>query len=366
MQPKVSVIIPVYNVERYIRRCLDSVVSQTLPDVQIILVNDGSRDSSGDICQEYARKYPNITYFSQENAGSAAARNAGLEYAAGEYVGFVDSDDWIEPTMYQRLYDTAKANRDADIVFCRVFEDECPGSREYIFPREGYFTRQQIREEIIPYMLPAVTPKGNFRNIRWSNVIRLYKRSLIEQHHIRSCEGVSNCEDLGFLAECTLHASSYFYLPEQLYHNVVNVSSQSRNYVVNMWPRTRKLIDDMHRYIDPQNDAQLSRAFDMCIFYFCTMILRNESRSKDRDQQYRMVDMMLQDPECCRALSAVSPEGMNREYSSLYSAMRSGSAEKALRCVKYIAWRKRVLYPVVGKLLKSKVIGGIYRKLRNG
>lgn len=365
MPPKVSVIIPVYNVENYIERCLDSVVCQTLSDIEIILVNDGSKDASGKICQTYAHKFPFIKYYSQDNAGSAAARNTGLAYATGEYVGFIDSDDWIEPDMYERLYNTAKANHDADIVYCRVFEDECPGSREYIFPREGYYSRQEIQQEIIPYMFPTMMPAGNFRNIRWSNVIRLFKRSMIEENHIRSCEGVSNCEDLGFLAECTLHASSYYYLPEQLYHNVVNPGSQSRNYVRNMWPRTKKLIADMHRYIDPRHDAALSAAFDVCIFYFCTMILRNESRSKDKKQQYYMIDMMLRDPECVRALAKVSPDKMNKEYAAMYRAMISGSAKRAILCINAIVFRKQVVFPFVEKLLKNNTINKLYKLVRH-
>ena len=364
MQPKVSVIVPVYNVENYLERCLDSIICQTLSDIEIILVNDGSLDNSGEICKAYASKYPSIKYYAQENAGSAAARNVGLSHATGEYIGFVDSDDWIESNMYERLYTAAKENHDADIVFCRVFENECPGSGEYIFPREGYYSREQLHQEIIPYMFPTVMPKGNFRSIRWSNVIRLFKRCLIEEHHIRACEGVSNCEDLGFLAECTLHASGYYYLPECLYHNVVNPGSQSRNYVSNMWPRTKKLIADMHRYIDPRNDAVLSAAFDVCIFYFCTMILRNEFRVKDKKQQYTMIDMMLRDPECIRALSNVSPHRMNREYSCMYQAMISGSAKKAIRYTKIILFRKQVVFPFVEKLLQNTTVKKLYRFIR--
>ena len=365
MQPKVSVIVPVYNVEKYIRKCLDSIVGQTLADIQIILVNDGSKDASGDICREYAAKYANISYYAQENAGSAAARNKGLAHADGEYVGFVDSDDWIEPQMYQRLYETAKENHDVDMVFCRVFEDECHGSREYVFPRPGYYSRKQIEEELVPYLFPTVMPAGNFRSIRWSNVIRLYKRSLIDQHHIRSCEGVSNCEDLGFNTEFMLHASSFYYLDSCLYHNRPNPASQSRNYVVNMWPRTKKLITDMHRFIDPREDAALSAAFDVCIFYFCTMILRNEIRAKDQKTRHGMISMMLADPECRRCLENVSPDGMNGEYTKIYRAMASGSAHRAIRCMNRIAFRKQVVVPMIEKLLKNKTVNQLYRKLRH-
>lgn len=365
MQPKVSIIIPVYNVEKYIRKCLDSVVNQTLRETEIILVNDGSKDASGVICQEYADRYPNISYFYQENAGSAAARNCGLDHAQGEYVGFVDSDDWIEPDMYEKLYETAKANQDTDIVMCRVFEEECPGSREYIFPREGFYNKEQIKKEIIPYMFPAVTSKGNFRNIRWSNVIRLFKRKLIAENLIRSCEGVSNGEDLGFLAECTLHASTYYYLPEALYHNVVNLGSQSRNYVSNMWQRTKKLIVDIHRYIDGYNDAELSRSLDFCIFYYCTMVLRNECKAKAKKHQLEMVQAMLDDPECKRALCEISPEGMNSEYSSIYYAMKTGIAKRAVRCMNRISFKKNTVFPIVERILSNRYFNKAYSLLRH-
>lgn len=364
MQPKVSVIIPVYNVERYIQRCLDSVVNQTLDNIQIILVNDGSKDSSGKICLEYAEKYDNISYYFQENAGSAAARNAGLDHAEGEYIGFVDADDWIEPDMYRELYDAAKGNSDADIVMCRVFEDECPGSKDYIFLREGYFSRDQIKEEIIPYMLPSVMPAGNFRSIRWSNVIRLYRRSLIENNHIRSCEGVSNCEDLGFLAECTLKASGYYYLPKSLYHNVVNVASQSRNYVANMWPRTRKLIADMYRYIGPCRNVALEKAFDVCIFYFCTMNLRNEMRLNARSARIEKIREVVMDPLCIEAVGRISHDGMNAEYTAIYGYVKNQDPEGLERYLTRLAWKKKHVTPVLDKLFRNRTLKTLYLKLR--
>lgn len=188
MQPKVSVIIPVYNNEKYLRECLNSVAGQTLQEIQIILIDDGSSDKSGEICQEYISKYTNFEYYSQENSGSAAARNHGIDHAIGEYVGFIDSDDWVEPCMFERLYKAAKRNNDSDIVFCRAFEDETPGSYEYVMPRAGYYSYEDMKKEIFPYMLPHVTAKGNFRSIRWCNWLRIYKKCIIDYYHIRSCE----------------------------------------------------------------------------------------------------------------------------------------------------------------------------------
>ena len=105
---KVSVIIPVYNTEQYLNKCLDSLVNQTLKDIEIILINDGSTDNSQNIIDEYSAKYPDkIKSFIKENGGQATARNLGITKATGEYIGFVDSDDWIELNMYEELYNKA-------------------------------------------------------------------------------------------------------------------------------------------------------------------------------------------------------------------------------------------------------------------
>ena len=98
---KISVIVPVYNVESYLARCVDSILAQTYQNLEIILVNDGSRDASGSICDAYAQKDSRITVIHKENGGLSSARNAGIDAASGEYLTFVDSDDWIEPQTYE-------------------------------------------------------------------------------------------------------------------------------------------------------------------------------------------------------------------------------------------------------------------------
>lgn len=117
---KVSVIVPVYNVEKYLRKCLDSIVSQTLNDLEIILVNDGSTDTSPDICEEYKRKDERIKMITQKNQGLSAARNAGLKEAAGEYVIFIDSDDYIAENMLEILVNNITKSS-ADIATCGIY-----------------------------------------------------------------------------------------------------------------------------------------------------------------------------------------------------------------------------------------------------
>jgi glycosyltransferase involved in cell wall biosynthesis len=113
--PKVSVIVPMYNVERYLRQCVDSLLTQTLDSIEIVLVDDGSPDSCGKIADAYSARYGNVKSVHRNNGGLGPARNTGIEYASGEYIGFVDSDDWVSPEMFERLYGAAKQN-DADVV----------------------------------------------------------------------------------------------------------------------------------------------------------------------------------------------------------------------------------------------------------
>lgn len=130
---KVSIIIPIYNVEKYLRRCLDSIVNQTLKDIECLLINDGSPDQSQKIIDEYVSKYPQLfKSYIKENGGLSDARNFGLNYVTGEYIAFVDSDDWIEPTMYEKMYQTA-INQSADLVVCDfLMEWELTGVSNYI------------------------------------------------------------------------------------------------------------------------------------------------------------------------------------------------------------------------------------------
>ena len=121
----ISIVIPVYNVEKYLRECLDSLINQTFNDFEVICVNDGSKDSSLEILNEYAQKDIRFKVISQENGGSGSARNNGLSRAQGKYVQFLDGDDYFEPEMLEKLYNLAEKHQ-ADITVCssRKVDDE--------------------------------------------------------------------------------------------------------------------------------------------------------------------------------------------------------------------------------------------------
>lgn len=118
-RPKVSICVPIYNMEKYLSECLDSLVNQTLKDIEIVCVNDESKDKSLDILNEYSKKYSNIKVISQKNTGLGGARNTGLKNASGEYIGFVDADDFVEKDMYEKLFNAAIKEK-AEISMCNL------------------------------------------------------------------------------------------------------------------------------------------------------------------------------------------------------------------------------------------------------
>ncbi|MBC5757103.1 glycosyltransferase family 2 protein [Blautia sp. BX19] len=162
MKIKVSVIIPVYNTEDYLKECIESLVNQTLREIEILIVNDGSTDSSLEIMKEFKNKYPNIIkIFDKVNGGQASARNYALPFAQGEYLGFVDSDDWVDSTMYEEMYEKAE-KEDADIVICDMV-DHFP-DRTVCYPSSRFenkfkvtpsacnklFKRSLVKEDVFP------------------------------------------------------------------------------------------------------------------------------------------------------------------------------------------------------------------------
>lgn len=136
--PKVSIIVPIYNVERYLDRCVQSLLNQTLKDIEIILVDDGSPDNCPDLCNEYARKDSRIKVIHKKNAGLGFVRNSGLDIANGEYIAFVDSDDYVSENMYEQLYNETVA-QNFDIVYCGVNAQK----------RNGKIIREHVTDRII-------------------------------------------------------------------------------------------------------------------------------------------------------------------------------------------------------------------------
>ncbi len=175
---KVSIIVPVYNVEKYLGRCLDSLVMQTLEDIEIICVNDGSPDNSLAILEEYAAKDTRIRIINQENAGLSCARNAGLQIAQGEYIAFVDSDDWVDLDFFKKLYDTAKKH-DTDIAVAGIMRLHKFGKKFYL-----KFTEEIVTNDLNKKFELCDVPD---RSYVWN---KIYKKEVLLNNNIKFVENL--------------------------------------------------------------------------------------------------------------------------------------------------------------------------------
>lgn len=215
---KVSVIVPVYNVENHLKECMDSIINQKLKDIQIICVNDGSTDSSPQILKEYALKDPRIEIIDKKNAGLAAARNTGMEYAKGEYIGFVDSDDWIELDMYEKLYENAKLN-DSDIVMSPVHVfDESKNELKYDNP---YFTLINLEKYFNKGTFNHLKTKKHLFNICVTAWNKIYNSQFLKRIDSKFPEGLI-FEDNPFFFETYLQANKISIIPDYLYFYRLN------------------------------------------------------------------------------------------------------------------------------------------------
>lgn len=226
MNDLISVIIPVYNVEQYLPDCLDSVLASTYCNLEIILINDGSKDRSGEICDEYAVKDKRIVVIHQDNQGVSAARNAGLAMAKGKYIGFVDSDDIISPVMFETLWNAITVT-DSDIAACEYTRDQATLDLEL-----------DLSEQILKIIYGSDNCVGvvlglpSLRSITWTGTMvwdKLYKREKLSSvFNVR----YSPAEDTCFNCAYCLCCSKMVLVPRRLYYWNINTESITQTMTV--------------------------------------------------------------------------------------------------------------------------------------
>lgn len=291
MTPKVSVIIPVYNVEKFLDRCVASVIDQTMNDLEIILVDDGSPDRSPVMCDEYKEKDSRIRVIHKKNGGLASARNAGLKIASGEYIFFLDSDDWLEPNGLKHLCKLADEYK-VDFVRYRAIRTGWPGMPEDApcmlgEPREmqgGFYDKERMKKEIYPRLL--VTPQMTLGPIlgAWG---ALYRHQFLKEYSLEFYEDIRFSEDILFSANVVRYANSFYYEEKAgVYHYYYNANSISKSFREGRWESCKNLI--RRAYEDFAQDetydfsGQLNR-----LTWFCIVLSLNERHhiSDKRDRQ---------------------------------------------------------------------------------
>lgn len=232
MDIKISVIVPVFQAEQYLDECLQSILQQTQPNIEIILIDDGSTDASGAICDRYAKIHSNIKVLHKENAGLTAAWKSGITLSVGEYIGFVDSDDWIASDMYESLYREAQKT-DADIVCCgirHIFENHTHAdwNDQMNFPKEVY-TQEEMQTEVYPCFINDGSFMG--RGLQPNRVSKLVRRKLVLANMHLCDERVTVGEDYQFSFAMFLDAKRVAILKDYLpYYYRINEQSMTGQY----------------------------------------------------------------------------------------------------------------------------------------
>ena len=214
--PELSIIVPVYKVEKYLPRCIDSILAQTFGDFELILIDDGSPDGCGRICDEYARKDKRIVVIHQKNMGVSAARNAGLDIARGRYIGFVDSDDWIEPQMYEAMMDAIRENG-ADMAVCGVrYADEDGKFTRADRLSEGVYSRAGLLEDV--FAMPNRLGGGCCNKVLDASKIA----------SVRFKVGMTIAEDALYLFDCFMRIDGAVKIGDALYNVYERCGSATR------------------------------------------------------------------------------------------------------------------------------------------
>ncbi|UOY06093.1 glycosyltransferase [Muricauda sp. SCSIO 64092] len=211
---KISIIVPVYNAERFLKRCVDSILNQTYGNFELILINDGSTDSSGHICNEYSAKDKRVLVINQKNQGAATARSAGLDKCSGDFIGFVDSDDWMHPKMLEIMMGVA-LKENLDIVECDIIETkndqvEFPEINTYNYRIENY--------------LEAI--KRIIKNTQFSNWRRIYSRSVIGNYRYTLNK---TSEDVFLTIDIVKKVDKLAYIDAKLYYYYYNESGTTHS-----------------------------------------------------------------------------------------------------------------------------------------
>lgn len=353
----VSVIIPIYNAEKYLTQCIESVLNQTLQNIEIILINDGSQDGSENICKEFLKRDSRIKYQYKENEGLAAARQDGINMASGDYVGFVDSDDWVELDMYEKMYLSATKNS-ADVVLCNCFEYSEKKNRTELRP--GAYNESQILEEILPKTLIRIDEEGRRRNIRWSNCLRIYKKKTIDENKIQFQKELRRCQDLAFTYDVMLCSKNFYYLDEFLYHNRQDAGSLSRGYTKNMWKLIKPLIRHIYEATEKSGRLQNISLTHSTAFFLIIDCLLNEFKTDGPSlvAKKKNIKEIVTDEVCIKAVKELKFTKLNQYYKEVfYKNMVLQDENKLLLSYYYYhsSFKKKLIDPLLHILTETRV-----------
>lgn len=271
MDKIISVIVPIYNVEKYLIRCISSIMEQTYQELEIILVDDGSPDNCGQICDEYATKDNRIKVIHKKNGGLSSARNAGLDIATGQYISFIDSDDYIEIDMYEKMFNYLNKH-EADIVICEVNDVD---EENNILDKKVIYTSKE------PEVMNSTEVMRRYLMGEWTaSWDKLYKRDLFNK--IRFPEGKIN-EDVAIMLHVFEQTETVVYIKDTLYNYRQRANSiTTSNFSVKKLDALENCINNLEYVKDkhPQLREEAEYMLVNCILWTSHMIGKQEQKSK--------------------------------------------------------------------------------------
>lgn len=299
--PKVSIIVPVYKVEPYLKRCVDSLTNQTLKDIEIILVDDGSPDNCPKICDGFAKQDSRIKVIHKQNGGLSSARNAGIAVSTGDYLGYIDSDDYAEPDMFERLYNCA-VQQNVDFVMADYYR-LCDGIKKEksLDIRAGLYTKQDIINEIFPMLIMRESVDFGPLLSVWHC---LYKTDFIKSNNLYFDEDVKWSEDCIYSAILGYFADSFYYLKgECVYNYIQNSGSISTSYKPLSWQVYCLMNKKLREFFENKTDFDFSRQLDLHILYFaCNVFAQLKYSNCTFWQKYKVRKTVLNTPEFINAM----------------------------------------------------------------
>lgn len=287
----ISIIIPVYNAEKFLEKCLNSLLNQTFKDIEFIMVDDGSTDNSVEICRDFCEKDVRFKFFTKENGGPMLARKYGLERASGNYIGFIDSDDWAEPEMFEEML-AALIKNDADISCCS-YKDIYPDNIVEIHSlfKDGVYERKDIESVILPILFNVPKGDGDFnRPLSPTMCCKVYKKQILIDNLCYFNKKVSFGEDLLINASVILSAQRIVMLTSKcLYNYSRREGTLSGKYIANLEEQTEELLESLRQIIKDKDGSVCFDSFHRDMFSFQIKLLRNAKLS-DKTKKEKLAD----------------------------------------------------------------------------
>lgn len=319
---KVSIIVPVYNGEPTIARCIESILLQTLQEIELIVVDDGSTDKTPEICATYHDS--RFIYHRKPNGGVSSARNVGISLAHGEYIGFVDADDYISLDFCQKMYE-ASSSTISDICMCDYHILYDNGERTtYTDSLQGYFfDKSQIHSDVLSSFLGHIDSDGNIAKNDWAIIRRLFRRRFLHEQNLLFDESLSNSEDCLFAYLATHKANGMVYLKNEfLYFNIRNSQSLTRRYLKDYWIQRCRIIDELETVINQRQPAWSTTSFPLFVMRCVRPSFTNIAYGFHSESVFSSVKQfydIVHDSRVRKACCAMDNNGLNDEWRKLFS-----------------------------------------------